>query len=114
MQESAYWSESIQRRIGRRRLIRIAGTSLAAAPFLACRGRGPAQAGSTGASQGSAGPVQPGGTFVWFRNKNDILDPQRVSSSDQQSVAGVYSRVFAFTTGPNPETAADHNIEGDI
>jgi peptide/nickel transport system substrate-binding protein len=26
----------------------------------------------------------------------------------------VYSRVFAFTTGPNPETAADHNIEGDI
>jgi len=115
MLEDSYWSRINRSGWSRRRLLASAGAAAASVALAGCRGAGEGAAHTPAASSaGAQGSPQPGGTFVWFRNKNDILDPQRVSSSDQQSVAGVYSRVFQFRTGLNPEIAANHDLDPDL
>lgn len=107
-----YWKRSGRSQLSRRRLLLLAGS--AGATFAACGQSRPKQPAGGSGAKAPLGSPQNGGTLIWERNKNDILDPQRVSSSDQQSVAGVYSRVFAFKTGLDPEAAADHDIEPDL
>jgi peptide/nickel transport system substrate-binding protein len=111
--DDSYWSNVARGRLSRRRLISIAGAAGTGAALAAC-GTKPKPSSSPGASPQAQGSPQPGGTFIWFRNKNDILDPQRVSSTDQQSVSGVYSRIFTFKTGLDPKVIADHELENDL
>jgi peptide/nickel transport system substrate-binding protein len=113
--EDAYWQRTSRSRVSRRRLLQVAGATGTGLAFAACAGSSQQHtAGSPTTNQAAAGTPQPGGTFNWFRNKNDILDPQRVSAIDQQTVSGVYSRIFAFKTGANPELIADHELEPDL
>jgi peptide/nickel transport system substrate-binding protein len=115
MQEDSYWRRAAGGRWARRRLFSLAGAGVAGLALTACRGAAQDTSRPAGnASPSAQGPPQPGGTFVWFRNKNDILDPQRVSSSDQQSVSAVYSRVFQFKTGLDPNVIANHDIAPDL
>jgi peptide/nickel transport system substrate-binding protein len=105
--------------INRRRLLALSGAAFSGLGLLACGGQqkssGQAQpeVGRTGAQTTEEKPV-PGGTLTAFITYNAPLDPQKVSAGAQTVVGGVYSRVFRFVTGPNPNTIADHDLENDL
>jgi peptide/nickel transport system substrate-binding protein len=113
---AGYWTRSRKQTLNRRRLIALAASAGAAAGLAGCGGSRP-KTGSGGAPSvgGSAqGTPQPGGTFVWYVNKNEVIDPQNASASDQQCVSGVYSRLFQFKTALDPKVTLDHELEPDL
>lgn len=112
---SRRWSAS---QLSRRRFLTLAGGAGAAIGSLALAGCAGSKPGA-GRSSSKASLTEPdapraGGIFVWYLGKNPILDPQRVSSTDQQAISGVYSRVFQFKTGLDPKVSDDHEIEPDL
>jgi peptide/nickel transport system substrate-binding protein len=112
--DSEYWSH--QRLTRRRWLVASSSAVLGLAAASCSAGNRPAasSAGTAGSAQTSAGTPQAGGTLNIYRNINTPLDPQKVSASPQFAVNGVYSRLFRFKTGPNPNVFLDHNVEGDL
>ena len=119
-QQSGYWSKPSIRRISRRGLLAVAGggLSLSGSALIACS---PAQkaGGGRSSSGGQSGPAttssppQTGGTFNWYLNNNPLLDPHRISTG-AQAIGGVYSRLFRFKTGADPNAISNHELESDL
>jgi peptide/nickel transport system substrate-binding protein len=103
-------------------VVAAGGASLLAASVAACGGKSSRSSSGTSTSSGSgrqasAGTPKPGGTFVTLPMsgmQNPPLDPQKVSAAPQYAVGGVYSRVFRFKTGLDPNVFLDHTVEPDL
>jgi peptide/nickel transport system substrate-binding protein len=84
--------------------------------MLACApsGKRATAPGATAGIQADQGTPQYGGTLNVYLNRNFKLDPQQGSALDQQSIAGVMSRLFKFKTGLDPNVTVDHLLENDL
>ena len=117
------------RMYGRRWLLRrsaVGGVGLAGAFLLACGGgnsgtstsgtggsTAPAASTAVAAQQTQEAPVS-GGRLNTVIKATAPLDPHTVSAAPQRQVAGVYSRLFRFQTGPDPKLITDHIVENDL
>jgi len=118
MSNTSYWRELLTARARRRRLLAAAAGGLAAAAVSGCANRQkpaasgtPAPAANRALAQGT--PI-PGGTLNVTLPYNPPLDPQKVSAAAQAGIGGVYSRLFRFKTGLDPNASTDHDIENDL
>jgi peptide/nickel transport system substrate-binding protein len=112
MAESNYWTR--RARIGRRRVL-AGGAGLAALSVAGCSTQTKPGGASPSGSQGGAQETpKAGGIFNGTIPFNTPLDPQKVSAQPQRSVAGVYSRLFAFKSGVDPKVINNHDIEPDL
>jgi peptide/nickel transport system substrate-binding protein len=105
-------------RLRRRQL--LAGSAAAGGmAWLGCGSRQSAapsgQQAATGGNQAPAsGTPQSGGTLNFTLPYNPPLDPQKVSAAAQAGIGGVYSRLFRFKVGRDPNVSTDHDIENDL
>jgi len=118
MSNISYWQALLKARARRRRVLAAAAGGLAAAAISGCasRQKPPAStAASPPANRAAAqGTPIPGGTLNVTLPYNPPLDPQKVSAAAQAGIGGVYSRLFRFKTGLDPNASADHDIENDL
>ena len=117
MSASNAWNTATRRRINRRRVLASTGAGAAGLAFAACSTKSksgqPAASGSSAAGTQAAAP-QPGGTYVTYVQYNAILDPHKAQAGAQTVIGGVYSRIFRFVTGTDPNRFTDHDIEPDL
>ena len=100
--------------IGRRRVL-SSGIGIAALAAAGCSTQSKPQGASLSGSQAGAQETpKTGGIFNGTIPFNTPLDPQKVSAQPQRSVAGVYSRLFAFKSGTDPKVINNHDIEPDL
>ena len=108
---STYWTRLA---MTRRRVV-AATSAFAGAALLACSANSKRTGPSTGSSgQSEQGTPQNGGTLNTYLNRNFKLDPQQGSALDQQSIAGVMSRLFRYKTGLDASVTVDHVLENDL
>ncbi len=116
MGEENYWTRWQQRRLTRRQgLAAAGGLGVAGALLAACSPQGRSTpSGSPSGAPAAQGQPKYGGTLNVYRNKDDRLDPQTGSGADQETSAGVMSRVFSLKVGLDPALTNDHDTEPDL
>jgi len=120
MPGDAFAWAAARRRLSRRRALAAAaagagglGVALSGCASKGKSGSSAAGASSQPASQ-SSGTPKPGGTYTTYIQYNAILDPHKAQAGAQTVIGGVYSRVFRFVTGTDPNRFSDHDIENDL
>jgi peptide/nickel transport system substrate-binding protein len=117
MPEATYWMKPV-RRLSRRRILASTGAGAAGLAFAGCATKsksGQSQSSGSGpAATQAAGTPQTGGTYVTYIQYNAILDPHKAQAGAQTVIGGVYSRIFRFVTGTDPNRFTDHDIEPDL
>jgi peptide/nickel transport system substrate-binding protein len=112
-------SEAAYRWRLRRRQLLAAGVAVGGMAWLGCASRQSAVPSGTQAAGGgnlaqANGTPQAGGTLNFSLPYNPPLDPQKVSAAAQAGIGGVYSRLFRFKVGRDPNVSTDHDIENDL
>jgi peptide/nickel transport system substrate-binding protein len=114
VEQENYWLRTTSRSLSRRRLLATAAAvaGLAGADCATRPGRTPST--STAARTAQETP-QTGGVFTSYLKTNYPLDPHTIAGgSNHWITGGVFSRIFRYTTGPDPKTYTDHNLVGDL
>jgi peptide/nickel transport system substrate-binding protein len=115
MSDASYWRGWLRRRSSRRRVLTGGAAGAAGLAAMACASRSTPSASTPAANQAKVqGTPVPGGTLNVTLPYNPPLDPQKVSAAAQAGIGGVYSRLFRFKTGLDPDASADHDIENDL
>jgi peptide/nickel transport system substrate-binding protein len=117
MRGGSYWSKR-QQLWSRRRLLvsgTVGGASIAGLALAGC-GTKPQATKQATASSGQSAQAAPqrGGILNVYWRDNLPLDPQKVSATPQRAVGGVYSRLFRFKSGLDPNLITNHDAENDL
>src|SRR4051812_34563871 len=113
MPESNYWTRARRATVGRRRVL-TGAAGLAALAAAGCSTQSKPQGASPSGSGSAQESPKTGGIFNGTIPFNTPLDPQKVSAQPQRTVAGVYSRLFAFKSGADPKVINNHDLEPDL
>jgi peptide/nickel transport system substrate-binding protein len=105
-------------RVQRRRLLAGTAAGIGGLALAACSSKAGRNPVSPSASAGNSAPAQgspqTGGMLNVTLPYNPPLDPQKVSAAAQAGIGGVYSRLFRFKTGLDPNVSTDHDVENDL
>jgi peptide/nickel transport system substrate-binding protein len=104
--------------VSRRRLLAAGSVAAAvtAAAFAGCGGKSRTSQSPGKATQGSRETPRTGGVMNFYQSANlGTFDPQAtLSTTTQQPMGGVYSRLFRFKVGPDPKISEGSELDADL